>query len=547
MSPDNEVQAGNQPAAQHGERELDLKRDQEVVLKSTLDDLGLWATIKRFPKAVLVCQLVCIAAAADGYQLQLNGNIIANQGFINKVGFPNAEGVYTLHADYTALWGAMQSLGQLVGMLLLNPISDKVGRKMTMYILWAIICGSLIIESTVSDWKMWTGAKLLAGIGIGSRQATLPVYVTEWSPVNIRGANILAYGLWNNVGKFFAPPALYIVQQSNNVTNYKVPILTQWGFLAVMLPIFLWLPETPYYYAKRDEDEKGKATLRRVNGNVEGYDLEKEYGIIKNTILEERREMEHLGLNNHDFKQLIRSYVECLRGTNARRTFASALPACAQQLTGLAFLGTYASLFFKQSGFSNPFLITTIFTVIAIGTYIVTMLTSDYFGRRRIVLVSVIVATVCMLVVGVFGIFKQTPQLKNLLIFVGCVWDFFNIALGGLGWSFVGEISSQKLRVRTAGIAAALSVIFGLIFNTSVPIMINVDGANWGYNTGWLFLGTGVCVSILVYFYVPEPSQRNFAEMDEMYEKGVPAWRMRKYVTDVQRMQQRNISGTPMA
>lgn len=56
------------------------------------------------------------------------------------------------------------------------------------------------------------------------------------------------------------------------------------------------------------------------------------------------------------------------------------------------------------------------------------MLTSDYFGRRRIVLVSVIVATVCMLVVGVLGIFKQTPQLKNLLIFVGCVWDFFNIA-----------------------------------------------------------------------------------------------------------------------
>lgn len=53
MSPDDEVQAGNQPAAQHGERELDLKRDQEVVLKSTLDDLGLWATIKRFPKVIM--------------------------------------------------------------------------------------------------------------------------------------------------------------------------------------------------------------------------------------------------------------------------------------------------------------------------------------------------------------------------------------------------------------------------------------------------------------------------------------------------------------
>lgn len=56
------------------------------------------------------------------------------------------------------------------------------------------------------------------------------------------------------------------------------------------------------------------------------------------------------------------------------------------------------------------------------------MLTSDYFGRRRIVLVSVMVATVCMLVVGILGQFKQTPPLMNLLIFFGCVWDFFNIA-----------------------------------------------------------------------------------------------------------------------
>jgi MFS family permease len=67
------------------------------------------------------------------------GNIIANQGFINHLGFPNAQGVINLNANYTALWGAMQSLGQLVGMVLLNPISDRIGRKMTLYLLWIIL------------------------------------------------------------------------------------------------------------------------------------------------------------------------------------------------------------------------------------------------------------------------------------------------------------------------------------------------------------------------------------------------------------------------
>jgi hypothetical protein len=114
------------------------------------------------------------------------------------------------------------------------------------------------------------------------------------------------------------------------------------------------------YYAERDQDEKGKASLRRINGNVEGYDIEVEYAIIKDTILEERRQAHALGLDNQSLGQMLGSYVECFKGHNALRTLGAALPACAQQLTGLSFLSTYASVFFKQSGFSNSFLITTI-------------------------------------------------------------------------------------------------------------------------------------------------------------------------------------------
>lgn len=112
------------------------------------------------------------------------------------------------------------------------------------------------------------------------------------------------------------------------------------------------------YYANRDQDEKGKKTLRRVYGNVPGYDVEVEYAIIKNTLLEEKqrnKENEMKGLRN-----IIHMYMECFRRENLRRTIGASAPICAQQLTGLSFLSTYASLFFRQSGFDNAFLITTI-------------------------------------------------------------------------------------------------------------------------------------------------------------------------------------------
>lgn len=114
------------------------------------------------------------------------------------------------------------------------------------------------------------------------------------------------------------------------------------------------------YYAEKDQDELGKNTLRRVNGGVESYNVEVEYTIIKNTILEERRLREEFGLDSRTFADIARTYAACFQGSNLRRTLGAALPACAQQLTGLAFLNTYASLFFKQSGFKNAFLITTI-------------------------------------------------------------------------------------------------------------------------------------------------------------------------------------------
>ncbi|KAM9875955.1 hypothetical protein VD0002_g7282 [Verticillium dahliae] len=536
----DKIEAGPRSGgAEHHDNDIDLKHEA-VVLKSDHDELGLWATVCRFKKAVLICNLIAIAAAADGYQYKLNGNIIANKGFVNHIGFLNAAGTkHVLNAQHTALWGAMQSLGQLVGMLFLNPVSDRIGRKMTMYVLWVVLAGSLTLETLVRDWRDWSGAKILAGVGVGALQSTLPIYIAEWSPSNIRGAMVLTYSFWNTIGKFLAPLTLLICENADP-QEYKIPIVTQWGFLGIMLPIFLWLPETAQYYAERDLDEKGRASLDRVNGRVPGYDVDAEYAIIKNSILEQRRRRQELeqddgsSSSRKGWRELTDSYVACFRGPNARRTLGSALPACAQQLTGLSFLSTYASLFFRQAGFADPFLITTVLTAIALVTSVALMLWTDRFGRRLVVFAAACVSTATMLVVAVIGLAPTSTPLRGFCIFVACVWSFFNNALGALGWAFVGEIASQKLRARTAGLAAGLSVVFGLTFNTALPVMLDTEGADMGYQTGWLFFGVGAVTCVVVWFFVPEPSRRNNAEMDEMYDKGVPAWKMKDYVTDVQ-------------
>ncbi|KAH9204247.1 hypothetical protein DL95DRAFT_471675 [Leptodontidium sp. 2 PMI_412] len=75
-----------QPQASH--MEDGFKHDNRPVLKSTLGDLGLLTTVKSFWKACLVYNLMCIAAGVDGFQITLNGNIIANRGFTSHFGSP---------------------------------------------------------------------------------------------------------------------------------------------------------------------------------------------------------------------------------------------------------------------------------------------------------------------------------------------------------------------------------------------------------------------------------------------------------------------------
>nr|XP_019010602.1 sugar transporter [Kwoniella pini CBS 10737]OCF49383.1 sugar transporter [Kwoniella pini CBS 10737] len=502
----------------------DNKGEDEVfktlVLKSELDNLSRWETVKRF------------------WKVNLNGAIIANPGFVNRVGEKNAAGKIALTVHATATWGAVQSLGQLVGMWGLTPISDRIGRKYMLYLLWLILFASIMIETFTTNWSQWAAAKFLAGTGIGCLQATLPIYVAEWAPANIRGGMLLAYSAWNHTGGFMGPLILFICKKTLGDYEYKIPILTQWAFLGIMAPIFLYLPETPSYFAARGLHEHGIAVLKRVNGNVKGYNVESEYEVIKNIIVEEQERLAALGLEEHNWKGILRSYIECFKGTNFKRTLAASLPASCQQLTGLAFLSVYASLFFKEAGFTNAFEITSILFGIKIFFVIIFALTTDRFGRRNIVIYLGALCCSMLLVIGILGHVKHTKITKDLLITAACFWSAGSVGLGAFGWSFAGEVASQKLRARTSGLGSGIAIIFGLTFNTSVPIMLLDGGKRLGnntYNTAFIFLGFGTLVWILTIFLLPEVASRNPAELDEMYEKGIQPWRMKNYITDVQR------------
>lgn len=102
----------------------------------------------------------------DGYQVNLNGSIIANKGFIRQFGtVRSATGVLSLDPKHVSVWGGIQSVGQVVGMTSLSFVSDRFGRKKTLGVIWFIMAMSVLAETLATNFAHWTVAKILAGIG----------------------------------------------------------------------------------------------------------------------------------------------------------------------------------------------------------------------------------------------------------------------------------------------------------------------------------------------------------------------------------------------
>lgn len=137
-----------------------LGEHREDGLRSKWQDLSILSTVKVFRKSIFYCSIAAFSAACDGYQIGINGNIIANPGFIATFGnqVDPSTGEVILSASTLSAFGSMVSAGQIIGMWSLPFIMDRYGRKIAMYIFVSVLVVSVIFESVADRWQLWVSS-----------------------------------------------------------------------------------------------------------------------------------------------------------------------------------------------------------------------------------------------------------------------------------------------------------------------------------------------------------------------------------------------------
>ncbi|KAI9035741.1 putative MFS alpha-glucoside transporter [Aspergillus affinis] len=264
---------------------------------SGYETLGVIDTIKKFKLCTAVCFAMAFSAATDGYQIGINASIIANSGFVDRFATEiGKDGSPALASPILSGWSSIMSCGQILGMTSLAFISSRFGRKVAMYLYWLILVGSVIAECLARSWPVWLIAKLLAGMGVGGVQSTVPTYISEVAPVRIRGGLLMCYSLWWTLGSFFAQVALQHLSHTHP-GNYLTPIYTQWAQLGLMFLIYIIVPESPVWCVNVGKYERAKKQLRTLYRGVTDYNLEQQFQVIvlsveheKAVAVEQRRE-----------------------------------------------------------------------------------------------------------------------------------------------------------------------------------------------------------------------------------------------------------------
>ncbi|KAH6950307.1 hexose transporter [Ilyonectria sp. MPI-CAGE-AT-0026] len=491
------------------------------------ETLTLRETALKFKLCSAVCFAAAFSAATDGFQIGINASIVANKGFVAEFATKtNEEGELYLESPILSGWGSIMSVGQILGMVTLPFISNRFGRKIAMYTYWCILALSVLTESVARTWPVWLIAKLLAGIGVGCMQSTLPTYIAEVAPTRIRGALLMCYSLWWTIGVFCAHLSLNQLNK-RHPENWLTPIYVQWAQIGLMLIIYVFLPESPAWCITQGYTERARKELQTLYRRVDDFDINHQIEVLTLSVEHEKAIAA---------EQNREKWYSIFRGVNGFRTLVSLWTNMSQQFIGLTLFSTFGTYFFQQAGVSQPFQVKVITSSINIATVIIAVFLADWLGRRWIACCATTLSWVSCIGIGILGVAPHVRASDYIFVLFACLWNVGMTGNGAAGWGFIGEISSQRLRPYTAGFAAASTCVIGVVMNNLVPYMVNANEWNWGFKTGWFYAGVGLPFTVGMWILIPDTSGRSAAELDELFERKIKPWRFHKTETATQRL-----------
>ncbi|KAJ4348198.1 uncharacterized protein N0V89_009570 [Didymosphaeria variabile] len=505
-----------------------LKHDGDDLIKNQVEQidqllpqpadsaLSAWQCIRQNPKVCLWAIWANIGSIMIGYENLALSVCLAMPAF--QMTFASEiNGVLLIPAHWQSLWNAMFNVMTIVGSIAAGPIQDWLGRRAVFLTVILVASAGIAIAFVSERPATYLGAKILTGFALGASMVGTQTFVSEITPLPMRGIALSINTVALNLGLLVAISATFSRIAIIDPLAFRVVFAGAWAFPAALALGLPFVPESPYWLVMRGKHEQARKSLVRLSPFEE--DIDTRLVNIQHTVELERRQQAEAGL-----------LFECFKGSNLRRTLIT-LICFYMSFTVGSVLSANSPYFLNQSGLSSNtvLMITQIGVSMGVLSSIVNLFLMMKFNHRILMFSGV---GICILAYLTMGIAGAMPRTTKTMTVVGIALQFSTLSYGpavGAAMAVAGEVSATRLRANSLALGNGFQGVAGTFWQAVLPYLFNQDQADLGGNLGWIFFGIAVLHAALLYFFVPGTKGRTFKELDIMFEKKLPARAFEKF------------------
>ena len=153
-------------------------------------------------------------------------------------------------------------------------------------------------------------------------------------------------------------------------------------------------------------------------------------------------------------------------------------------------------------------------------------------GRRTIHFSGLCTQFLILVIVGCLSFSTANGAvwaIGAMLIIFTFVYDF---TVGPVTYSLISELSSTRLKAKTIVLARAAYNASNIFVNVMTNYQLSKTAWNWGARSAFFWAGSCLLSAVWVYFRLPEPKGRTYAELDLLFEHKVAARKFSKTKID---------------